>query len=168
MDTGEPLPAELAEQLRGQGTFGQGYATTEYLGAALLDQAWHTLTPDEVPRDVRQVEQFEHQALAEAGINDALVPPRYRTTYFSHVFAGGYSAAYYAYIWSEVMDADAIAWFTTDGAIDGDLGLNRKAGDAFRREFLARGDSRDPLVSYRAFTGREPSILPLLKRRGLT
>ena len=168
VDTGEPLPAELAEQLRGQGTFGQGYATTEYLGAALLDHAWHTLTPDEVPRDVRQVEQFEHQALAEAGINDALVPPRYRTTYFSHVFAGGYSAAYYAYIWSEVMDADAIAWFTTDGAIDGDLGLNRKAGDAFRREFLARGDSRDPLVSYRAFTGREPSILPLLKRRGLT
>ena len=96
------------------------------------------------------------------------MPPRYRTTYFSHIFAGGYSAAYYAYIWSEVMDADAIAWFTTDGAIDGDLGLNRQAGDAFRREFLSHGDSRDPLVSYRAFAGRDPSILPLLQRRGLT
>ena len=168
VDTGEPLPAELAEQLRGQGTFGQGYATTEYLGAALLDQAWHTLAPAEVPHDVAEVEGFEHHALAEAGINDTLVPPRYRTTYFSHIFAGGYSAAYYAYIWSEVMDADAIEWFTTDGAINGDLGLNRQAGESFRREFLARGDSRDPLVSYRAFTGREPSILPLLKRRGLT
>ena len=82
-------------------------------------------------------------------------------------FAGGYSAAYYAYIWSEVMDADAIEWFTTDGAIDGDLGLNRRAGEIFRREFLSRGDCRDPLVSYRAFTGREPGILPLLRRRGL-
>jgi len=168
VDTGKPLPVELAEQLRGQGTFGQGYATTEYLGAALLDQAWHTLAPDEVPRNVHQVEQLEHRALAKAGINDALVPPRYRTTYFSHIFAGGYSAAYYAYIWSEVMDADAIAWFTTDGAVDGDLGLNRQAGDAFRREFLSHGDSRDPLVSYRAFAGHDPSILPLLQRRGLT
>ena len=168
VDSDEPLPTELAEQLRGQGAFGQGYATTEYLGAAVLDQAWHTLAPNEVPRDVHEVALFEHRALAEAGINDALVPPRYRSTYFSHVFAGGYSAAYYAYIWSEVMDADAIAWFTTDGEINGDLGLNRKAGEAFRREFLARGDSRDALTSYRAFTGREPSIPPLLKRRGLT
>lgn len=168
VDSGEPLPAVLAEQLRGQGSFGQGYATTEYLGAALLDQAWHTLAPEQVPDDVDEVEWFEHQALAEAGVNDALVPPRYRTTYFSHIFAGGYSAAYYAYIWSEVMDADAISWFTTDGAIDGDLGLNRRAGETFRREFLAHGDSRDPLDSYRAFTGRDPSILPLLKRRGLT
>ena len=161
------MPSDLAEQLRGQGTFGQGYATTEYLGAALLDQAWHTLAPDEVPGDVAEVEDFEHRALAQAGVDDALVPPRYRSTYFSHVFAGGYSAAYYAYIWSEVMDADAIEWFTTDGAIDGDLGLNRRAGEIFRREFLSRGDCRDPLVSYRAFTGREPGILPLLQRRGL-
>ena len=167
VDTGEPMPSDLAEQLRGQGTFGQGYATTEYLGAALLDQAWHTLAPDEVPGDVAEVEDFEHRALAQAGVDDVLVPPRYRSTYFSHVFAGGYSAAYYAYIWSEVMDADAIEWFITDGAIDGDLGLNRRAGEIFRREFLSRGDCRDPLVSYRAFTGREPGILPLLQRRGL-
>lgn len=169
VETGEPLPAHISEQLRQQGAFGQGYATTEYLGAALLDQAWHTLSAGQVPTDPEQVEDFEHRALAAAGIDDALVPPRYRSTYFSHCFAGGYSAAYYAYIWSEVMDADATQWFRTDGqgAIDGDQGLNRRAGQAFRREFLSRGDSRDPLVSYRALTSREPQIQPLLERRGL-
>lgn len=169
VDTGEPLPAEIAEQLRSQGAFGQGYATTEYLGATLIDQHWHTLAPEDVPTDPEQVEAFEHAALAEEGIDDALVPPRYRTTYFQHAFAGGYSAAYYAYIWSEVMDADATEWFRTDGegAKDGDLGLNREAGERFRREFLSRGDSRDPAESYRAFTGRDPEIGPLLRRRGL-
>ncbi|MDO4243457.1 MAG: M3 family metallopeptidase [Actinomyces sp.] len=170
VDTGRPMPADLVDRLRGQGSFAQGYATTEYLGAALLDQAWHTLTPQEVPADAGLVEDFEHRALASAGIDDALVPPRYRTTYFEHVFGGGYAAAYYAYIWSEVMDADATDWFRTDGlgAVDGDLGLNRAAGERFRREFLARGDSRDALESYRRFTGREPRIAPLLERRGLT
>lgn len=167
--TGEPLPAALAEQLRSQGSFGEGYATTEYLGAALLDQAWHTLAPEQVPADADQVEVFEHAALAGYGIDDALVPPRYRTTYFEHVFAGGYSGAYYAYIWSEVMDADTVAWFRTDGegAVDGDGGLNRAAGERFRREFLSRGDSRDPLVSFRAFRGRDPQRRALLERRGL-
>lgn len=169
VETGEPMPAHLSERLRGQGAFGQGYATTEYLGAALLDQAWHTLSAEHVPTQVQDVEDFEHTALAGAGIDDALVPPRYRSTYFSHSFAGGYSAAYYAYIWSEVMAADAAAWFRTDGqgARDGDLGLNRAAGDAFRREFLSRGDSRDAGESYRAFTGNDPRIEPLLERRGL-
>ena len=169
VDTGEPMPEELATRLRSQGSFGQGYATTEYLGAALLDQAWHTLAADQVPDDVAQVEVLERRALEESGIEVDLVPPRYRTTYFSHVFAGGYAAAYYAYIWSEVMDADTVAWFRADGqgGRDGDLGLNRQAGEAFRREFLSRGDSRDPLVSYRALTGRDPAIEPLLVRRGL-
>ena len=169
VDTGEPMPEELATRLRSQGSFGQGYATTEYLGAALLDQAWHTLAADQVPDDVAQVEVLERRALEESGIKVDLVPPRYRTTYFSHVFAGGYAAAYYAYIWSEVMDADTVAWFRADGqgGRDGDLGLNRQAGEAFRREFLSRGDSRDPLVSYRALTGRDPAIEPLLVRRGL-
>lgn len=170
VDTGEPMPAELVEQLRSQGSFGQGYTTTEYLGAALLDQAWHTLSPEQVPADPEQVEAFEHAALHAVGIDDALVPPRYRTTYFEHIFAGGYGAAYYAYIWSEVMDADTTQWFRTDGegARDGDLGLNREAGERFRREFLSRGDSRDPLVSYRALTGRDPRLEPLLERRGLS
>ena len=169
IDTGEPVPEEIAAQLRAQGSFGQGYATTEYLGAALLDQAWHTLTPREAPDQAEQVEAFEHRALAEAGIDDALVPPRYRSTYFSHIFSGGYAAAYYAYIWSEVMDADATQWLRTDGqgGRDGDLGLNRRAGERFRREFLAWGDARDPGESYRALTGRDPRIEPLLDRRGL-
>lgn len=169
VDTGEPMPPALSEQLRRQGAFGQGYATTEYLGAAILDQAWHTLAAEEVPTDPQQVEAFERRALAAAGIDDALVPPRYRSTYFSHSFAGGYAAAYYAYIWSEVMDADATQWLRTDGqgAIDGDQGLNRTAGQALRREFLSRGDSRDPLTSYRALTGHDPQIQPLLERRGL-
>ncbi|MDY3677872.1 MAG: M3 family metallopeptidase [Actinomyces urogenitalis] len=169
VDTGEAMPAGLVEQLRSQGAFGQGYATTEYLGAALLDQAWHTLAPEQVPTDPEAVEGFEHEALTAVGIDDALVPPRYRTTYFNHVFAGGYSAAYYAYIWSEVMDADTTQWFRTDGegARDGDLGLNREAGERFRREFLSRGDSRDPLVSFQAYRGRAPRLEPLLERRGL-
>ena len=168
-NTGEALPAELVEQVRSQGAFGEGYATTEYLGAALLDQAWHTLAPGQGPAGAEEVEAFEHAALSEQGIDDALVPPRYRSTYFSHIFAGGYGAGYYSYIWSEVMDADTTEWFRTDGegARDGDLGLNRRAGEAFRREFLSRGDSRDPLVSYRAYRGRDPRIEPLLSRRGL-
>ena len=168
-DTGRALPAELVEQLRSQGPFGEGYATTEYLGAALLDQAWHTLAPGQGPAGAEQVEAFEHAALAEQGIDDALVPPRYRSTYFSHVFAGGYAAGYYSYIWSEVMDADTTEWFRTDGegALGGDMGLNRRAGERLRREFLSRGDSRDPLVSYRAYRGRDPRIEPLLRRRGL-
>ncbi|SDN65827.1 peptidyl-dipeptidase Dcp [Actinomyces ruminicola] len=169
VDTGAQLPDSLAEQLRSQGAFGQGYATTEYLGAALLDQAWHTLRPEDVPADVAAVESFEHATLSAAGIDDALVPPRYRSTYFAHVFGGGYAAAYYAYIWSEVMDADTTDWFRTDGegGKEGDFGLNRWAGERFRSEFLSRGDSRDPLVSYRAYRGRDPEIAPLLQRRGL-
>ncbi|SPT52414.1 Peptidyl-dipeptidase dcp [Actinomyces bovis] len=169
VDTGEALPAELAEQLRAQGSFGQAYATTEYLGAALLDQAWHTQRPEQLPTDPTQVEAFEQAALREAGIDAALVPPRYRSTYFQHAFAGGYAAAYYAYIWSEIMVADAAQWLRTDGqgAQNGDLGLNRQAGDRLRRELLSRGDSRDPLDSYLALTGRTPSLEPLLERRGL-
>ena len=163
VETGEQLPAEITEQLRNQGSFGEGYATTEYLGAALLDQAWHTLAPAAVPTDPEQVEAFEHAALAAVGIDDAVVPPRYRTTYFSHVFGGGYDAAYYAYIWSEVMDADTVEWFKASE----NLGLNRESGEAFRREFLCRGDSREPLVSYRAFRGADPALEPLLVRRGL-
>ena len=128
-----------------------------------------SLAPGQGPAGAEEVEAFEHAALSEQGIDDALVPPRYRSTYFSHIFAGGYGAGYYSYIWSEVMDADTTEWFRTDGegARDGDLGLNRRAGEAFRREFLSRGDSRDPLVSYRAYRGRDPRIEPLLSRRGL-
>ncbi|RTL61897.1 MAG: M3 family peptidase [Pseudonocardiaceae bacterium] len=158
-ETGEPMPAELVEKLVAGRAYGEGFATTEYLAAAVLDQAWHTLT-DDVP-SADEVQDFEAEALADAGIALATVPPRYRSTYFNHVFAGGYSAGYYSYIWSEVLDADTVEWFTENG------GLRRENGDAFRRALLSRGGSVEPMEAYRAFRGRDPEIAPLLARRGL-
>lgn len=165
--TGEPLPDELLDRLVAMGSYGQGFATSEYLAAALLDQAWHRLRPEEVPADVAQVAAFEAAALDAAGLRSDLVPPRYRSPYFSHAFGGGYDANYYSYIWSEVLDADTVEWFRTEGARDGDGGLNRAAGQRFREELLSRGNSRDPLESFRAFRGRDAEITPLLRRRGL-
>jgi peptidyl-dipeptidase Dcp len=139
--------------------WGEGFATTEYLGAALLDLAWHTLEPGEVPEDGLE---FEAKALAAAGIAHPLIPPRYRTGYFQHIFAGaGYAAGYYSYIWSEVLDAETVDWFTESG------GLTRENGDRFRQELLSRGNSRDPLESFRILRGRDAKLEPLLKRRGL-
>jgi peptidyl-dipeptidase Dcp len=158
-ETGEPLPAELVERLAASRRFGEGFATTEYLAAALLDQAWHRLGPD---ARVTDVERFEADALTAAGIAEPTAPPRYRTTYFNHIFGGGYSAAYYSYIWSEVLDADTVEWFAENG------GLRRENGDVFRRELLSRGGAVDPMEAYRAFRGRDPEIAPLLTRRGLT
>jgi peptidyl-dipeptidase Dcp len=158
-ETGEPLPAELVDRLAAARRFGEGFATTEYLAAALLDQAWHRLGPDD---EVTDVERFEADALAAAGIAEPTAPPRYRTTYFNHVFGGGYSAAYYSYIWSEVLDADTVEWFAENG------GLRRENGDVFRRELLSRGGAVDPMEAYRAFRGRDPELAPLLARRGLT
>ncbi|MFC4944765.1 M3 family metallopeptidase [Pseudonocardia sp. GCM10023141] len=156
--TGEPLPAELVERLAESRTFGEGYATTSYLAAALLDQAWHRLAPGAAVDDVLQ---FEADALAAAGLVVPSAPTRYRSTYFNHVFGGGYSAAYYSYIWSEVLDADTVEWFEENG------GLRRENGDTFRRELLSRGGAVDPMAAYRAFRGRDPEIAPLLARRGL-
>jgi peptidyl-dipeptidase Dcp len=158
-ETGEPLPAELAERLAASRRFGEGFATTEYLAATLLDQAWHRLGPDD---QVGDVERFEADALAAAGVAEPTAPPRYRTTYFNHAFGGGYSAAYYSYIWSEVLDADTVEWFAENG------GLRRENGDTFRRELLSRGGAVDPMDAYRAFRGRDPELAPLLVRRGLT
>ncbi|MFI6157079.1 M3 family metallopeptidase [Kitasatospora sp. NPDC051170] len=157
-ETGEPLPAEVVERMAAAEGFGQGFRTVEYLAATLLDWAWHTVAPGEEIADARE---FEARALAEAGLAVAAIPPRYRTTYFQHVFSSGYSAAYYAYIWSEVLDADTVRWFETNG-----LSV-RESGELFRRELLARGFSRDPLESFRAVVGREPDTAPLLARRGL-
>ena len=157
-ETGEPLPDDLRARLIDQApAFGEGFATTEYLAAVLLDLAWHRLAPGE---EVADVEAFEAAALAEAGI-PAELPPRYRSTYFNHVFAGAYSAAYYSYIWSEVLDADTVEWFAEHG------GLRRENGDAFARALLSRGGAVDPMEAYRAFRGRDPEIGPLLARRGL-
>ena len=159
--TGEPLPAELVATMVAARGEGEGFATTEYLGAALLDQAWHRLTPEEVPASVDDVLGFEDRALRGLGLDPDLVPPRYRSTYFNHVFAGGYSAAYYGYIWSEVLDADTVTWFEENG------GLTRANGERFRRELLALGDSTDPVGAFETLRGRPASTTPLLVRRGL-
>ena len=160
-ETGEPMPAQWVETLLAARQDGEGFATTEYLAAALLDQAWYRLAPEDVPADPDEVEAFEARALQEAGVALHAVPPRYRTTYFNHVFASGYSAGYYAYIWSEVLDADTVEWFAENG------GLRRENGDAFRARLLSRGGSIDPLQSFRDLRGRPPRIESLLARRGL-
>src|SRR6185503_864090 len=137
----------------------QGYATTEYLEASLVDQALHQLAPEQVP-DAEHLMEFEEQALTAAGAEIDAVPPRYRVTYFSHVF-NGYAAGYYSYIWSEVLDADAVEWFQEHG------GLSRDNGDHFRATLLSKGGSVDQMQLYREFRGRDPRVEPLLARRGL-
>ena len=156
--TGEPLPIALLEKFKASDKFNQGQKTTEYLAATLLDQAWHQLKPEEVPTDTMA---FEADALKRAGVEFGPVPPRYRSPYFSHTFALGYSAGYYSYIWSEVLDADSVDWIKNHG------GLTRENGDRFRDTLLSRGGSDDALTLFRNFTGGEPDIAPLLKRRGL-
>lgn len=157
--SGEALPQVIVDKLNDSLLWGEGFATTEYLGAALLDLSWHVLSQADVPGDVLA---FEAKALAEASIAHPLIPPRYRSGYFQHIFAGaGYAAGYYSYIWSEVLDADTVEWFKENG------GLTRANGDRFRSELLSRGNSRDPLESFRLFRGRDAELAPLLKRRGL-
>lgn len=158
--TGELMPQALVDKVLATKTFNEGFATTEYLAAALLDQAWHQITPDQAPT-AGGVLAFEADALKHAGVEFAPVPPRYRSTYFAHVFAGGYSAGYYAYIWSEVLDADTVEWFKEHG------GLDRANGDIFRANLLSKGGSVDAMQLFRDFRGRDPQIAPLLKRRGL-
>ena len=159
-ETGEPMPADLLDRVLATQQFNQGFATTEYLAASLLDMAWHQLTADEVP-DAAGVEAFEAAALEAAGVALETVPPRYRSTYFSHIWSSGYSAGYYSYIWSEVLDADSVEWFKENG------GLLRENGDHFRSTLLSRGGSVEALDLFRAFRGAEPDIGPLLVRRGL-
>ena len=156
--TDEAMPQELVDRIRESATFNEGFATSEYLAAALLDQAWHRIGADETVTDVAA---FEAAALAEVGLDNPAVPTRYASTYFAHTFSGGYDAGYYSYIWSEVLDADTVAWFTENG------GLSRANGDRFRARLLGVGGSGDPLAAYRSFRGRDAQIQPLLDRRGL-
>jgi peptidyl-dipeptidase Dcp len=158
--TGEAMPRELLDKVLASSQFNQGFATTEYLAASLLDQAWHQRTPDEVPA-ADGLLAFEAQALEDAGVAFAPVPPRYRSTYFSHI-TGGYSAGYYSYIWSEVLDADTVEWFKENG------GMLRENGDHFRATLLSRGGSNDAMTLFREFRGRDADVTPLLVRRGLT
>nr|WP_221219385.1 M3 family metallopeptidase [Prauserella isguenensis] len=157
--TGEPLPQETAAKLEEASRYGEGFRTTEYLAASLLDLAWHTIGPE---AEVDDVDRFEAEALQQAGVALATIPPRYRSTYFAHVFSNAYSAGYYSYIWSEVLDAESVEWFRENG------GLARENGDRFRRELLAKGGSVDVMEAFRAFRGRDPQLQPLLERRGLT
>jgi peptidyl-dipeptidase Dcp len=157
VDTGEPMPAELVDALIASEKFGQGFDTIEYLAAAMLDLSWHSL---EAGEHITDVLSFESEVLAAAGFSP-LVPPRYRSTYFGHIFASGYAAGYYSYLYSEVIAAWVSEWFESQG------GLNREAGDAFREAILAPGYSVDPMAAIERFFGTRPDVAPLLRRRGL-
>ncbi|MFI6815501.1 M3 family metallopeptidase [Nonomuraea sp. NPDC050328] len=159
-ETGEPMPGELIDKMQAAEQFNQGFATLEYLKATLLDWSWHRLATGQTVADARA---FEDEALRAAGVDFPLVRTRYRTNYFLHIFSDitGYSAGYYSYIWSEVLDAESVEWFKENG------GLKRENGDHFRKTLLSVGGSMDALAAFRAFRGREPRIEPLLKRRGL-
>ena len=157
-ETGEKIPQEWVDNLKASAAFNEGHATTAYLAAAILDLAWHSLDANATVADV---EEFEAEAIEAYGLNYSPVPTRYRSTYFSHIFAGGYSAGYYGYIWSEVLDADTVDWFKENG------GLTRANGDHFRKTLLSRGGSINSMQMFRNFRGRDATIEPLLKRRGL-
>src|SRR5262245_49577683 len=157
-NTGEPIPQSLLDNVTAAEKFNQGFKTTEYLSASLLDQAWHQLNPPDVPKDAVA---FEAEALHKAGVDFPPVQPRYRSFYFSHSFAGGYSAGCYSYIWSEVLDAETVECFKHH------ITLTPENGDRFHEMLLSRGGSADALGLFKNFVGRDPYIQPLLKRRGL-
>ena len=157
-ETGEPMPAALVERIKKARTFNQGFALTEYIKAAVIDMAWHALPESDVPLDVAR---FEAHALERSGLPLPEVPPRYHSTYFAHIWIGGYAAGYYAYLWAEVLDHDAYAWFAERG------GSTRENGQRFRDMILSRGGTEEPAAMYRAFRGRDPRIEPLLAQRGL-
>ncbi len=163
--TGEPMPIELIERIEAAGKWNQGYELGELLEAALLDMEWHALTPQQAAAvsTPDQVDAFEQAALDRLGLEVALVPPRYRSSYFRHVFAdpAGYSAGYYSYLWTEMLDRDSRAWFRENG------GLTRANGDHFRATVLSKGGTQDYVELYRAFAGREPRVEPMLETRGL-
>jgi peptidyl-dipeptidase Dcp len=156
--TGQVMLQDLVDRIKRSRTFNQGFSTTEYVAAALLDLAWHTLPPRSPQQNV---EAFEQQALQRYRVNLPEIPPRYRTPYFAHIWGGGYSATYYAYMWSEVLDDDAYAWFTEHG------GMTRANGQRYRDLILSRGSTQDEAVLFRNFRGRDPRIEPLLEQRGL-
>jgi peptidyl-dipeptidase Dcp len=158
--TGEAMPKALLDKVMAASKFNEGFATTEYLGAAMLDQKWHQVPASAIP-DAGGVMAYEAKALHDIGLDYAAVPPRYRTPYFKHIMEG-YAAGYYAYIWSEVLDADTAKWIRDHG------GLTRANGDRFREMLLSRGGSVDAMELFKAFYGGDPDIQPLLERRGLT
>ncbi|HKO13033.1 MAG TPA: M3 family metallopeptidase, partial [Acidobacteriaceae bacterium] len=157
--TGDPMPAELAAKIRKAQKFNQGYSLTELLAASMLDMQWHTLAAN---APLQNVDDFEKAALKKSHVDLATVPPRYRSSYFLHIWANGYAAGYYAYEWTEMLDDDAYQWFEEHG------GLTRANGDRFRRMVLSRGYSEDLSRMYADWRGRAPEIGAMLKDRGLT
>ena len=154
--TGEVIPLELVKKIKQAGKFNQGFATREYLAASLLDMDWHTLAEAKE----QDVTAFENASMAKIGMPKEIVP-RYRSAYFQHIFAGGYSAGYYAYIWAEVLSADAFQAFKEKGIFD------QATARSFRTNILERGGSEEAMALYQRFRGREPSVEPLLEKRGL-
>ena len=155
-ETGEPIPDALIEKIQKSRFFNQGFETVEYIAASFLDMDWHSLT------EAREVDPlaFEAESMARIGLIPEIVS-RYRSTYFNHIFSGGYSAGYYSYLWAEVLDSDAFQAFKETCLFD------QATAKSFRTNILERGNSDDPMTLYKAFRGREPSIEPLLKKRGL-
>jgi peptidyl-dipeptidase Dcp len=156
-ETGEPIPAELKEKIREAKHFNQGFVTTEYVAASFLDMDWHTLA-EAAEQDA---DRFEQDSMDRIGLIPEIIS-RYRSPYFRHIFAGGYSAGYYSYLWAEVLDADAFAAFKETGDI-----FDPATARSFRENILARGGTEDPMELYRRFRGADPGIEPLLARRGL-
>lgn len=168
VDTGAPIPQELVNAIHAAEKFGQGFSTSEYLAAAIIDMAWHSLSLEEA-QQVEDIEAFEAQALKDAGLQVEHLKARYQSRYFNHIFAGGYSAGYYSYLWAEALDADGFEWFTESGAA-GDaetVEAARKAGERFRELVLSKGGSMDYTAAFEALRGREKDLGPLLARRGL-
>jgi peptidyl-dipeptidase Dcp len=158
--TGEPMPAELAAKIKNASTFNQGYALTEIVAAAELDMQWHTLPPS---APLQQPDAFEKQALEKTHLLLSAVPPRYRSSYFRHIWdiSEDYAAGYYAYLWAEMLDDDAYQWFEDNG------GITRANGDRFRQMILSRGNTEDLTKMYAAWRGKDPSVEPMMKYRGL-
>ncbi|HCT8363382.1 peptidyl-dipeptidase Dcp [Klebsiella aerogenes] len=156
--TGEAMPDDLRDSMFRASTFNKGYDMSELLAAALLDMHWHSVTPQALPQDV---DAFEQQSLREEQMDLAAVPPRYRSSYFSHIFGGGYAAGYYAYLWTQMLADDGYQWFVEQG------GLTRENGQRFREAVLSRGNSCDLEALYRDWRGHDPLIEPMLKNRGL-
>lgn len=152
------MPQELVDKIKKASNFNQGYALTELLAAAQLDMQWHTISPND---SIADADKFETEALKRTNLNLEQVPPRYRSTYFLHIWGNGYAAGYYAYLWTEMLDDDAYSWFEENG------GLTRENGDRFRKMILSKGNTEDYGKMFKAFRGHNPDINPMLKDRGL-
>ncbi|MBN1820087.1 MAG: dipeptidyl carboxypeptidase II, partial [Prolixibacteraceae bacterium] len=156
--TGEPMPKDLVEKIKKSSGFNQGFSLTEVLGASELDMEWHSITAED---NIESADEFEKAALKRTSLDMPEIPPRYRSTYFLHIWGNGYAAGYYAYLWAEMLDNDAYKWFEENG------GMTRANGQRFRDMILSRGNTMDYNKMYTDFRGHAPDIKPMLEHRGL-